>query len=321
MPGQDMAEALRVVMGELGEPPGLPFLPELPNRGVGADMVGRSAGLLVDLFAEVQPSGWRIADRPGRDHGRAMSYLSSDLDLLEEHTQGYSGLLKVQVAGPWTLTAAIELSYGDKMLADAGAVRDLTASLAEGLRNHLRALRRCVPGARFVLQLDEPSLPGALAGTVPTASGFGSLRAVEPAVAREQLRTVIEAVDVPVVVHCCAPDVPIELIRGAGADGVSLDFALLSENFDDTLAEAIEAETMLFAGVVPALDPAEPRTVSVKALVDRVLTLRRLGFPPARIARTVAVTPSCGLAGASPAWSRRALKLVSDAARALEEVE
>lgn len=316
-----MAEALRVVMGELGEPPGLPFLPELPNRGVGADMVGRSAGLLVDLFAEVQPSGWRIADRPGRDHGRAMSYLSSDLDLLEEHTQGYSGLLKVQVAGPWTLTAAIELSYGDKMLADAGAVRDLTASLAEGLRNHLRALRRCVPGARFVLQLDEPSLPGALAGTVPTASGFGSLRAVEPAVAREQLRTVIEAVDVPVVVHCCAPDVPIELIRGAGADGVSLDFALLSENFDDTLAEAIEAETMLFAGVVPALDPAEPRTVSVKALVDRVLTLRRLGFPPARIARTVAVTPSCGLAGASPAWSRRALKLVSDAARALEEVE
>jgi methionine synthase II (cobalamin-independent) len=284
-------------------------------------MVGRGAGLLVDLFAEVQPSGWRIADRPGRDHGRAMSYLSSDLDLLEEHTQGYSGLLKVQVAGPWTLTAAIELSYGDKMLADAGAVRDLTASLAEGLRNHLRALRRCVPGARFVLQLDEPSLPGALAGTVPTASGFGSLRAVEPAVAREQLRTVIEAVDVPVVVHCCAPDVPIELIRGAGADGVSLDFALLSENFDDTLAEAIEAETMLFAGVVPALDPAEPRTVSVKALVDRVLTLRRLGFPPARIARTVAVTPSCGLAGASPAWSRRALKLVSDAARALEEVE
>jgi methionine synthase II (cobalamin-independent) len=284
-------------------------------------MVGRGAGLLVDLFAEVQPSGWRIADRPGRDHGRAMSYLSSDLDLLEEHTQGYSGLLKVQVAGPWTLAAAIELSYGDKMLADAGAVRDLTASLAEGLRNHLRALRRCVPGARFVLQLDEPSLPGALAGTVPTASGFGSLRAVEPAVAREQLRTVIEAVDVPVVVHCCAPDVPIELIRGAGADGVSLDFALLSENFDDTLAEAIEAETMLFAGVVPALDPAEPRTVSVKALDDRVLTLRRLGFPPARIARTVAVTPSCGLAGASPAWSRRALKLVSDAARALEEVE
>jgi methionine synthase II (cobalamin-independent) len=316
-----MAEALRVVMGELGEPPGLPFLPELPDRGVGADMVGRSAGLLVDLFAEVQPSGWRIATRPGRDHGRAASYLSSDLDLLEEHTQGYSGLLKVQVAGPWTLAAAIELPYGDKMLADAGAVRDLTASLAEGTRTHLRGLRRRVPGARFVLQLDEPALPGVLAGTVPTASGFGSLRAVEPAVVRDQLRTVIDAVDAPVVVHCCAPDVPFQLIRDAGAEGVSFDFALLSEKFDDALAEAIEADTTLFAGVIPALDPAEPRNVGVKALTERVLTLRRLGFPPARLARTVAVTPSCGLAGASPAWSRRALKLALDTARALEEVE
>jgi methionine synthase II (cobalamin-independent) len=144
---------------------------------------------------------------------------------------------------------------------------------------------------------------------------------VEPAVAREQLRTVVEAVDVPVIVHCCAPDVPFELIRGAGAKGVSFDFALLSEKFDDALAEAVEADTTLFAGVIPSLDPAEPRNVSVKALVDRVLALRRLGFPPARIARTVAVSPSCGLAGASPAWSRRALKLASDAARALEEVE
>jgi len=316
-----MAEALRVVMGELGEPPGMPFLPELPDRGVGADMVGRGAGLLVDLFAEVQPSGWRIAARPGRDHGRAASYLSSDLDLFEEHTQGYSGLLKVQVAGPWTLAAAIELPYGDKMLADAGAVRDLTASLAEGMRTHLRGLRRRVPGARFVLQLDEPSLPGVLAGTVPTASGFGSLRAVEPAVVRDQLRTVIDTVDAPVVVHCCAPDVPFQLIRDAGAEGVSFDFALLSEKFDDALAEAIEAETTLFAGVIPSLDPAEPRNVGVKGLTERVLTLRRLGFPPARLARTVAVTPSCGLAGASPAWSRRALKLASDTARALEEVE
>src|SRR5438445_13598602 len=65
LPGRDMAEAVRLVMGELGERPGLPFLPELPARGVGADMIGRGAGLLVDLFAEVQPSGWRIADRPG----------------------------------------------------------------------------------------------------------------------------------------------------------------------------------------------------------------------------------------------------------------
>lgn len=336
LPGGDMAESVRMVMGELGERPGLPFLPELPGRGVGADMVGRGAGLLVDLFAELQPSGWRIADRPGRDHGRALSYLSSDLDLLEEYTQGYEGWLKVQAPGPWTLAATIELSHGDKLLSDAGAVRDVAASLAEGLRLHLSGLRKRVPGAQLVLQLDEPALPGVIAGSVPTASGFGSLRSVEEIVAREQLRAVIEAVDAPVVVHCCARDVPFDLVRGAGAVGVSFDFSLLSEKHDEMLGEAIESGVTLFAGAIPSTDPPVRRPGSAspngagaqsadpygaKALVDRVLSLRRLGFPPARLARSVAVTPSCGLAGASPAWARRALKLAADTARALEEVD
>ena len=336
LPGDDMAEAVRMVMGELGERPGLPFLPELPRRGVGADMVGRGAGLLVDLFAELQPSGWRIADRPGRDHGRALSYLSSDLDLLEEYTQGYQGWLKVQAPGPWTLAATIELPHGDKLLSDAGAVRDVAASLAEGLRLHLSGLRKRVPGARLVLQLDEPVLPGVIAGTVPTASGFGSLRAVEEIVAREQLRGVIEAVDAPVVVHCCARDVPFDLVRGAGAVGVSFDFSLLSDRYDDALGEAIESGVTLFVGAIPSTDPlarkpgsadsrgADSRSTDpygAKALVDRVLSLRRLGFPPARLARSVAVSPSCGLAAASPMWARRALKLAADTARALEEVD
>jgi methionine synthase II (cobalamin-independent) len=55
--------------------------------------------------------------------------------------------------------------------------------------------------------------------------------------------------------------------------------------------------------------------------VDRVAALRRLGFAPQRIAESVIVTPSCGLAGASPAWARRALKLSQDTARALEELD
>jgi len=180
-----------------------------------------------------------------------------------------------------------------------------------------------------------------IAGTVPTASGFGSLRAVDEIVAREQLRGVIEAVDAPVVVHCCARDVPFDLVRGAGAVGVSFDFSLLSERHDDALGEAIESGVTLFAGVIPSTDPparkpgradpnsadpnsADPNSADpygAKALVDRVLSLRRLGFPPARLARSVAVTPSCGLAGASPVWAKRALKLAADTARALEEVD
>jgi hypothetical protein len=73
MPGTDPAEAMRVVAGEL---PALPHLPELPDRGPGADLTGRTAGLLVDIPVEVTPRGWRIAERPGRDLARVKAMLS-----------------------------------------------------------------------------------------------------------------------------------------------------------------------------------------------------------------------------------------------------
>ncbi|MGZ6772647.1 MAG: hypothetical protein ACXVGA_08965, partial [Mycobacteriaceae bacterium] len=56
-PGTDPVEAARVVLGELGV---LPHLVELPARGVGADMIGRTAALLVDIAVEVSPSGYRV---------------------------------------------------------------------------------------------------------------------------------------------------------------------------------------------------------------------------------------------------------------------
>ena len=54
MPGTDPAEALAVVLGEL---PDLPHLPELPARGVGADLTGRTAALLVDREVDEQRRG------------------------------------------------------------------------------------------------------------------------------------------------------------------------------------------------------------------------------------------------------------------------
>ena len=111
-------------------------------------MIGRTIGLLVEMYAHVEPSGWRISDRPGRDTRRARSWLGEDLDALEEFTQGYEGPLKVQAVGPWTLAAALELRGGEAALGDPGACRDLAGSLAEGLRAHLAEVRRRVPGAR-----------------------------------------------------------------------------------------------------------------------------------------------------------------------------
>ncbi|MEZ0090636.1 methionine synthase [Streptacidiphilus sp. EB129] len=314
MPGTDAREAAKTVVGSLDA---LPHLPELPARGPGADMIGRSLGLLVELFARVEPSGWRFGDHPGRDTRRARSWLGEDLDALEEFTQGWTGPLKVQAVGPWTLAASVELHRGEKALADPGAVRDITASLAEGLRLHLAELRRRIPGAQLLLQLDEPSLPAVLAGQVKTASGWQRLRSVDRQVAEETLRTLMRSLDVPVLVHCCASDVPLELLRRAGAVGVSVDFALLTERDDDVLGEMLEAGTVLLAGVVPSADQglSDPA-----GSVSGVRTLwRRLGLDPALLAQRVVVTPSCGLAGASPSYARRALSHTVTAARSLAD--
>ncbi|MCO5991979.1 methionine synthase [Actinoallomurus rhizosphaericola] len=313
-PGDDPAEALRVVLGEL---PNLPYLPELPARGPGADMIGRTAGLLVELAVALQPSGWRFADRPGRDTTRARSMLAQDLDALEEQAGEYEGPFKIQVTGPWTLASSIELRHGDRALRDPGAVRDLTASLAEGVAAHVAEVRRRLPRATILLQFDEPGLPGVLAGTVPTASGFSRLPAVEAPVAEDGLRRVIEATDAFPLVHCCAPRAPYGLLRAAGAKAISVDAALLRGADEDAIGEAVEAGTGFLLGIVPGTDKPLP---TPKASLTRAQELwRRLGFSPRVLAEGVAVTPACGLAGASPGYVRAALKHCREAARVLQE--
>src|SRR5207253_2839212 len=109
----------------------------------------------------------------------ARDLLAWDLDATEAAAAGWTGPLKVQAVGPWTLAASLELATGHRVVRDHGAARDLTASLAEGLRLHLDELQRRVPGATLLMQLDEPSLPAVLGGRVPTPSGWGTVRAVE----------------------------------------------------------------------------------------------------------------------------------------------
>ncbi|GGO30162.1 methionine synthase [Micromonospora parathelypteridis] len=315
LPGTDIAEAQRVVLGEL---PDLPHLPELPARGPGADLIGRGAGLLVELPVEVYAGRWRVAPRAGRDLRRARDLMERDLDQLAEQAEEYAGPIKVQAAGPLTLAASLELPIGGRLLRDPGAVRDLTGSLAEGLRAHVAAVARRLPRASVLLQLDEPSLPTVLAGRVPTESGLGAYRAVESVDAAALLRTVVEAVGVPTVVHCCAPDVPLELIRSTGAVGVALDLDLVTEL--DPLGEAIDAGLGLLAGAAPTRPPSAGGAPTSAQVADRVRQLwDRLGFPRRQLAEQVVVTPACGLAGASEQYARAVLAACRDAGRRFAE--
>jgi methionine synthase II (cobalamin-independent) len=312
MPGSDQtdyAEAVRIVLDEL---PDLAHVPELPGRGVGADLTGRALAITTGLGVDLQPAGWRLTDAAGVDHRRARSLLAQDLDIVEELGQGYTGPFKIQVAGPWTLAATVEKPRGDKVLSDHGARRDLAQALAEGLVNHIADVRRRVSGAtELIVQLDEPALPAVLAAQVPTASGFGRHRSVDPPRASEALEWVTAAVEaaggVPVV-HCCAPGFDIGLVRGAGARGVSVDVDLMDASAYDALGQAVDEGDRVFLGLVPtAASSLTEKSVTEKAL--RLLDM--MGLEPAD---NLVLTPACGLAGASPAWARQALVLSRQAA-------
>jgi methionine synthase II (cobalamin-independent) len=310
--GTDIVEAVKIVFGEL---PDLPYLPELPARGPGADMIGRSAGLLQELPVELYAARWRVASRPGADARRTADLRKRDLDTLTDQAADYHGPLKLQAAGPWTLATHIELRTGGAVLRDLGAVRDLTGSLAEGLRGHVAEVAARIPGARVLLQLDEASLPAVQSGQVPTESGLRTLPAVDRSTVVQGLRAVIDRVGVPVVVHCCAPDAPVTLVREAGAVGIALDLDLLGDL--DPLSEALDAGFGLLAGAAPTRAPEPPTAAE---LADRLGRLwRRLGFPAEQLPRQVVVTQACGLAGATSEYARAALVACREAARRLAE--
>jgi hypothetical protein len=310
LPGTDPAEAVRLVVGEL---PDFAHLPELPARGPGSDLIGRSAALLVDLAFDLTPGGWRLVPRSGIDQRRAEEFLARDLDALHDVVDGWTGPFKVQAAGPWTLAAGLERTRGDRAVVEAGARRDLAQSLAEGLAAHVAAVAARVPGAQLVVQLDEPSVPAVLQGGLPTVSGFGKLPAVEATVVEQELADLVGRLPVPVVVHCCAPRMPLDLFRSAGAAALSFDLGLVQDL--DAVGTAIEAGTHLFPGVVPGTDATLP---TPKATASRVQAWwRELGFPADDLAAAVTLTPSCGLAGATPAYARSAMAHVREAAKYL----
>ena len=298
---------------------GLPYLAELPDRGPGADLVGRTAAMLPDLNVDLQPSGWRLSGGRGRDAARGAAYLRQDLDELAEAYDGYVGELKLSLCGPWTLAAVIELPRGEKALSDPGACRDLRQSLLAAAIEHVDRVRSQVPGAQIVLQFDEPSLPGVLAGDVPTASGFSRVRSIDEQTAREALTELTAGLATRtrgVALHICAPSPPLRMLADVPGLTPAVDLALLGGADWDLVAEAVEASRAPWLGIIPTdATGTHPGTY-----VERLLAMwRRLGLPDADLA-TLTLSPACGLAGRSPDAALGVSRLVQAAAHELGEI-
>jgi hypothetical protein len=317
-------EATRIIRGELGSPH-LPFLAELPDRGVGADAIGRTSSLLVDLAVDVQPYGWRIVDRPGRDMVRAKSALSTDINVLADiagEEDNAADEFKVQLRGPVSLAAGLHLHNGERALIDYGARRDIAASLAAGVGAHLAKVAAAVPGARLVVQLDEPDIASVLAGTIPTSSGYRTLRSVAGQEVTELWRVVIDALReagaAEVAIAVPEIEAPFERILSAGADAIAVPLRALTTRQWEQLAEAVEAGKRLWAGALQADEPGGvPKASAVVESVRR--PWQQLGLPLAALG-TVRVTPSGGLESQSPAAATEVLTRLTQVADGLNQL-
>ncbi len=316
-PGVSAHQAAEIIVGELHT---LAHLVELPARGVGADLIGRAGALLVDIGIDTAPRAYRIAGGRSAVLRRAVSLLNEDLDALEEAWEraglrGQGRTVKVQAAGPITLAAELELSNGHRAITDSGALRDLAGSLAEGLAAHRAEVARRLD-AEVVVQLDEPSLPAALAGRLTGVTSLSAVHPVDEQLAAALLDEVIGAVGAPVVLHSCAADLPWTLLQRSTLAAIAVDTSTLRAADLDGVGEFIESGRTVLLGVVPGTAPAQ-RWAPEHAAAAAAAVTDRLGFARTILRERVGITPACGLAGTTEDWARAAVGLAQKAADGL----
>lgn len=318
-PGTTARQAAEVVVGELHT---LTHLVELPARGLGADLIGRAGALLVDIGIDTVPRGYRIASGRSTALRRAVSLLGEDIDALEEAWEraglrGSGRAVKVQAPGPITLAAQLELSAGHRAITDHGALRDLAASLAEGVAVHRAEVARRLD-TPVVVQFDEPSLPAALQGRLTGVTSLTPVHPVDEPLAMSLLDACVAAAGTDVALHSCAADLPWKALLRSSIHAVSVDVSTLAPGDLDGVGEFVDSGRTVLLGIVAGSAPDRKPSSEEIAKAAAALT-DRLGFSRAVLRDRIGITPACGLAGTTPQWARTAIELAQKAADAFAE--
>lgn len=252
LPGASIAGAAEIILGETGD---LPHLPQLPARGLGSDAVGRTAGLLEAVVVDRGPRSWIMTGRPQLLTRRTWDRTARDLDECEEAWGTSLPALKVQVTGPWTLAASIELASGHRVITDHGALRDLTEALIEGVRAHLAEVSRRFR-ATVTVQIDEPRLPEVVAGGLSGTTDFDPVRPVPEQEVGERLHRVVTGLSAETVLLNQTGYAPLwQAARLSGADTVQITLDRVSGTEQlDGLGAAVSAGLRLGLGVTGPTD-------------------------------------------------------------------
>ena len=257
LPGASIIAAADIVVGETGD---LRQLPILPARGV--DVVGLTTGILPGINVYAGPRSWVLSARPQLRTRRMWDRVEADLDQCEQAWGTRIDAVKIQVAGPWTLSASIELSNGHRALTDAGALRDLTESLIAGIQEYSADVR-----ARFdtevYVQLDEPLLAQVRDGSLPGTSQFDEIPSINDADLGERLAGVIERAEVRYLNQTGYPPLwKVAQVAGVETCQITLDTVRGSEQYDG-MGHALAAGMRVGLGMTRAGDDRDPRHLAV----------------------------------------------------------
>ncbi|WP_158591123.1 hypothetical protein [Kocuria tytonis] len=298
--GTDVVETFTVLRGELGAPH-LAAVPLLPDRGPQAELAARTSAVLDSLHADRQPHGWRITGVPGDDSRQARTLLASDLNAVADVLGAESGAdtapVLFSLLGPVSLAATVHVHNGEKLQSDPGARRDLAQSWCAGVGDLVASLRRNTDGRDAVLVVQEPELERVLTGTIPTASGYRTLRSLPQQEVRGTLTDAVQACRAAgaATVAVDTGTAPARWARDAGAHAAVVRVPTGPTEQWEPLAALHEAGLTLCLDSVPVTG----RT-PVRSFVDTVVRpWADLGMDPAALLGTV-LAPSADISTLAP---------------------
>ena len=309
LPGASIIAAADIVAGETGD---LRQLPILPARGV--DVVGLTTGILPGINVDAGPRSWVLSTRPQLRTRRIWDRVEADLDQCEQAWGTRIDAVKIQVAGPWTLSASIELSNGHRALTDTGALRDLTESLIAGIQEYSADVR-----ARFdtevYVQLDEPLLAQVRDGSLPGTSQFDEIPSINGVDLGERLAGVIERAEVRYLNQTGYPPLwKVAQVAGVETCQVTLDTVRGSEQYDG-IGHALAAGMRVGLGMTRAGDDHDPRHLAV----DVARMWDELGLDRTLLTHAVDVHPRGGLANCTLLDAAAALRTARTVADMLDK--
>ena len=309
LPGASIIAAADIIAGETGD---LRQLPILPARGV--DVVGLTTGILPGINVDAGPRSWVLSTRPQLRTRRIWDRVEADLDQCEQAWGTRIDAVKIQVAGPWTLSASIELSNGHRALTYTGALRDLTESLIAGIQEYSADVR-----ARFdtevYVQLDEPLLAQVRDGSLPGTSQFDEIPSINDVDLGERLAGVIERAEVRYLNQTGYPPLwKVAQVAGVETCQVTLDTVRGSEQYDG-MGHALAAGMRVGLGMTRAGDDRDPRHLAV----DIARMWDELGLDRTLLTHAVDVHPRNGLANCTLLDAAAALRTARTVADMLDK--